>query len=367
MIHGYRVMIDDPIRLQAFQKAITVAVCPGDVVLDLGCAMGNFSILACRAGARRVYAVEISPIIEVARQVVRANGCTDRVRFLPGASTSLEVPERANVVLFEDYPTTLLAPSVARVAADIRERWLAPGGKLIPARARLWLAAVEDPLGHHEIDRFAATRDRVCGIDLSVTRHLAFSTWHSRRLGPAALLAPPTLVREVDLASIGSPTYRVSARLTATRSGALHGLLLWFELELGDAWLGTGPLSPSSSWHQTVFPLERPLVTEVGETIEVELEAGELGDDLVWRWRAAAGDRACEGNSLEGMPMRADVLARSGTAHVPAVQPELDRAILATVDGQRTVGEIAALVADRFPSLEEAQRKVLTVLRRYEP
>lgn len=112
MIRRYRAMIDDPVRLAAFQDAITQVVRPGDVVVDLGCAMGNFSVFACRAGARRVYAVEASPIIEVAREVVRANGFSNRVRFLPGLSTAIDVPERAQVVIFEDYPATLLSPGV---------------------------------------------------------------------------------------------------------------------------------------------------------------------------------------------------------------------------------------------------------------
>jgi hypothetical protein len=63
----------------------------------LGCAIGNFSVFACRAGAARVYAVEVEPILEVAREVVQTNGFAERVRFLSGRSTELDVPERARL------------------------------------------------------------------------------------------------------------------------------------------------------------------------------------------------------------------------------------------------------------------------------
>ena len=193
MIEYYRGIADDPLRQAAFERAITAVVRPGDVVVDLGCAMGTFSVYACRAGASRVYAVEAEPIIEVAREVVEANGCADRVRFLAGRSTALEVPEPAQVVVFEDFSSMLLTPSVVRTLQDLTRRWLAPGGKLLPDRARLWFAPVEDPAGHRERDRFAWTQDRVFGVDLSPSRRAVFSTTHPTRLQEGALLAPPTL------------------------------------------------------------------------------------------------------------------------------------------------------------------------------
>src|SRR5205823_458687 len=58
MIEHYRQLIDDPVRLGAFQRAIAGVVRPGDVVADIGCGLGTYAIFAARAGARRVFAVE---------------------------------------------------------------------------------------------------------------------------------------------------------------------------------------------------------------------------------------------------------------------------------------------------------------------
>src|SRR5947208_2973116 len=132
MLRHYRALADDP-RLPAFQRAIAEVVRPGDVVADIGCGLGTFAVFACHAGAARVWAVEQGPIVEVAREVVRANGCADRVKFLIGRSTAIEPPERARVVVFEDYRLELSSPEVLRTVADVQRRWLASGGVLIPS------------------------------------------------------------------------------------------------------------------------------------------------------------------------------------------------------------------------------------------
>ncbi|MGZ3428735.1 MAG: hypothetical protein ACXVCV_18910, partial [Polyangia bacterium] len=151
----------------------------------------------------------------------------------------------------------------------------------------------------------------------------------------------------------------------------VHGILLWFELELGGTWLGTGPLAPPSVWQQTLFPLATPIALAAGAPIEVALQAAPLGEILVWRWSVASGGRRSEANSLDGTPLRAEALALSRGDHVPAaaVELEIDRAILDAVDGRRSIAELAALLrgrfAARFSDDDSAARRVAQVLARY--
>lgn len=368
MIDHYRRILDDRVRVLAFERAIAAAVRPGDVVLDLGCALGNFSVFACRSGAARVYAVEAQPAIEVARRVVGDNGWGDRVRFLRGRSMDLEVPERARVVIFEDFVTSLLSPAVVRTLRDAATRWLEPGGVLLPGRARLWMAPVEDAVGYADLDRFAATGHRAYGLDVSATRPPVFARVYSRFFEAGCPVAAPLTAGEVDLKTVETAALRASSRASALRSAAVHGVALWFELDLGGEWLGTGPLSPRTAWAQVFLPLATPLVVDRGDELEVACEATPFGDDLVWQWSVAARGQRAEASNLDSLALDGAALGRWDPDHVPAPDAdlELDRAILESVDGERSLEEIADRVRGRCTGrLAEPgalERRVLAVV-----
>ncbi len=369
MIDHYRRMIDDPVRVAAFRRAIEAAVEPGDVVVDLGCAFGNYAVFACRAGAARVYALDAGPIVVAAREVAAANGCDYRIRFLRGRSTDLEVPERGNVVIYEDCPT-LVSPSALRTNRDAVERWLVGGARMIPDRARLWAAAVQADEAYAELDRFASSGERVADVDLRSTRHLAFCETTSVQLEESALLTEPAVGAEIDLHPMGEPSVDFWGRLPASRTGIVHGLLLWFEMALAETWLSTGPLTPPIAWKQVLFPLGTPLPVEADAPLDLSLQGGPFGDEMVWRWRVATPGGACGSSNLESMGLDPERLARWDPDTVPEPDEELrvDLTVLQLMDGTRSLGEIAERLAadygERFGRAEDLQRRILEVARR---
>lgn len=303
MIEHYRQLLDDPARVGAFQRAIAAAVRPGDVVADVGCGLGTYAVFAARAGARRVFAVDDSAIATVAREVVHDNGCDGIVEVLSGYSTALTPPEPCDLAIFDDYMTTLVSPHKARVIADLFARWLKPGGRLLPPRARLWLSPVENPALYLAIDRFHATGDRVFGIDVGATRRRVFATPQPQKLGAGALLCAPELAHEYDFLQLGRLEVSLTRTLSARRAGVVHGLCVWFDLELGGTWLGMGPLAPPSSRQQMLFPLATPIPVTSGARVDVTLQAVPAQESLSWRWSVGAGGRRVEASSLDGEPV----------------------------------------------------------------
>jgi predicted RNA methylase len=60
-------MLNDNIRVEQYTKAIN-EICKGKVVLDLGCGTGVLSVLAIKAGALKVYAVDGASIENVSEE-----------------------------------------------------------------------------------------------------------------------------------------------------------------------------------------------------------------------------------------------------------------------------------------------------------
>ena len=140
----HRSMICDRVRTGAFRRAIDSVVRPGDIVLDVGAGSGILSVFAARAGAARVYAVERTSAAVLARELAAANGVAEIVQVIHGDVMDVELPERVDVIVSEwlggfGIDEGMLVPVIVA-----RDRWLKPGGVMIPRLVMAWAALVHD-------------------------------------------------------------------------------------------------------------------------------------------------------------------------------------------------------------------------------
>lgn len=54
------------------------------IVLDVGCGTGILSMFSAQAGAKHVYAVDCSSIIDQAKKIVEINGFSDKITLIKG-------------------------------------------------------------------------------------------------------------------------------------------------------------------------------------------------------------------------------------------------------------------------------------------
>ena len=66
-VEVHRLMINDQPRTRAYQNAIinNAHIFKNKIVMDIGAGTGILSLFAKKAGARKVYAVEASPLVDV--------------------------------------------------------------------------------------------------------------------------------------------------------------------------------------------------------------------------------------------------------------------------------------------------------------
>ena len=159
-IDVYGGMIRDKDRTDVYRDALRAAVRPDSVVLDIGTGTGILALLACRFGARKVYAVEHEGIIQLARQAAAANGFADRIEFIQDMSTRINLTEKVDVIVSDLHGALPEYGSSLFSIIDARERFLSPGGCLIPSKDTMWAALASVPEVHGGLADHDASRSK---------------------------------------------------------------------------------------------------------------------------------------------------------------------------------------------------------------
>lgn len=290
-------LLADETRTGAYRRAISQTVHSGDVVVDIGCGSGMLSFLACRAGARHVYAIEHEAVIEMARRVAAQNGFHDRITFYRDHSFNVELPEHADVIVTETMGTFGFEEGIIGSLTDARDRFLKQGGKLIPRSLALWLAPVELPKFYEHVVDFWVNGCQ--GFDFSPVRTMTVNCFHPLKLHEGTLLGDP--IRVADVSFQETTRSEVSANLTgrAKRRGWLHGVAGWFSAELIPTLrISNGPLERASHWGLAFFPINRPVSVERGNRIEVEMQS--KGNGECWAWNVMVNGHRFEQSTEKG-------------------------------------------------------------------
>jgi protein arginine N-methyltransferase 1 len=269
-------------RLTQYARAIETGVREGDVVLDLGTGSGVLALLACRAGASRVYAVESSDAIRLGELVAAKTAFAPRIEFIQSVSSQLTLHDKVAVIVGDIHDTFGLQPGGLASFLDARNRFLQPGGTLIPRAIQLLVAPVEATAFYaREIDIWSGC---VQGFDLSPVRPFAVSHVHAGRFNPEHLLAPPAPIASIDLASATTVRVNGTATSTAQRDGLMHGVCGCFVTTLAnDVQMRNVPGdSDTTNFAQAFFPLDTPVPVVTGDKVSISIDSY---DGQVCRWR----------------------------------------------------------------------------------
>ena len=369
-------MIADRARFGAYADAIQRAVRSGDVVVDVGTGPGIFALLACAAGAKKVYAIDAGEVIHFAKQLAAANGFANRIEFIHGDSRQTELPERADVFVSDLRGALPLFDDALPSVEDARVRFLKEGGVQIPQRDTLYAAVVEAPEFYKRIT--TPWKDAGRGLDLSHPLALVLNAVYKLRSKTEQLVTDSQSWCTLDYTARPGTHAAAKMRFRATRSGVGHGITAWFETVLFEGiGFSTGPGPATTVYGQGFLPWLEPVVLEAGQEVEVDLHADPVGGDYIWRWdtKIAAHKGQPERNfhqsTFQGAQFTSEALRRRAADYVPVLLEagHAERWLLEAMDGVTPLQEIARAAAQRFPTVfrrqDDAFRRVSFLAERF--
>lgn len=285
-VDTHRHMLADRARLDAYARAIAAAVRPGDVVVDAGTGTGVLAVLAARAGAARVYAIEHTDAARLAEEVVRSSGVADRITVIRGDFARVDLPEPVDLVITETFGALAWAEGAAADLAAGAARWLRPDGRILPGAVSLHLAPLGAAGAAAALDAFTG----VDGVDLSPVAAMARTRGATLTVRAEHLLHPGAALPAAPFPAQGGT--RGALHFDLTEGAEVHALAGWFTLALWEGHhLPTGPADPPTHWKQVVLPVP-PIGVRGGLHLEVELgpdPADRRGLELIIDWRTEDG------------------------------------------------------------------------------
>jgi hypothetical protein len=230
----------------------------------------------------------------VAQGLAAANGAAEIVQVFHGDVMEIELPGPVDVIVSEwlggfGIDEGMLGPVIAA-----RDRWLKPGGVMIPRLVTAWTALVDDQYSG-EMVQFL--RDNPYGLKLDdlaeMTVNEIFYSGTFRYLTAGDRRSEPGLLWTTDAELIplqqAQAPHEAETLLRVREHGTANALALWFSSELAPGIsLSVGPGDPPTHWGMTTAPLRSPVQLRPGMVVRAKVRTAPAQPIGTWTSWAVA-------------------------------------------------------------------------------
>lgn len=249
----------DKNRVEAFSSAISEVIEPGDVVIDCGTGSGIMSLLSARAGASKVYAVEIAEdVAQFAKENVDASPYKDIVQVINSDIKDIKFDKKVDVVVAEMLDTGLVAEQQAQAMNRLHElNVVSPKTKFIPYGVDNAIEAVEYDFNFYGFNMPFVIQARNFGAYEHVTK----------------VLSPAVIYYQVNFEKPVDTKVSEIVDVTFTKNGLFNAIKLKTRTLLGPKTKVWG----TSDMNMPVIIPVTPMVVKAGESVKVKIEY-EMGE-----------------------------------------------------------------------------------------
>jgi predicted RNA methylase len=247
--------LTDKKRTLKFEEAIAQVVQPGDVVLDSGTGSGVLALMAARAGAKKVVAVEYDPYIaKIAAKNIADNGYSDVIQIVVGDVRNAHLPEgtKFDVVIMEMLTTGMIDEFQVWTMNNLHSKgYVDASTRFLPSRQDTYIVPA-----HADFTNY--------GFTMRMVRHL----WEPHALVETEQLAETALLNSVPFDTVTPLTFESDQTFEITKDGVINSVYITSittlapGIEVGDTSALNAPV---------VFPLESDLEVAKGDTIRLQV------------------------------------------------------------------------------------------------
>ncbi|KKF94653.1 Ribosomal protein arginine N-methyltransferase rmt3 [Ceratocystis platani] len=270
----HETMLKDTVRTEAYRDFVysNKQIFKDKIVLDIGCGTGILSMFCAKAGAKKVIAVDNSAIIDKARENIFANGLGNIITCIAGRIEEVNLPvEKVDVIISEWMGYALLYEAMLQSVLWARDKYLQPGGLLVPSLSTLVIAPVSDTEYMNDCVDFW---DDVYGFDMTAMKKKAMADARVEHMRPYSLAGSSSMFKRLELHDVQEADLVFTEAWESTiikDTDALHGFLVWFDIFFTSRTetVSTDKLEPAK-WHDE-------------GTGKIAFTTGPLGKETHWK------------------------------------------------------------------------------------
>ena len=266
-------MLKDAVRTLTYRNSMwdNKHLFKDKVVLDVGCGTGILSMFAAKAGAKHVYGVDMSAIIEKAKEVVKDNGFTDVITLIKGKVEEVQLPvDKVDIILSEWMGYCLFFESMLDTVLYARDKWLKPSGLMFPDMAKLYLRGIQDRKFKED---YIHWWDEVYGFDMSSITKAALAQPIVDVVDKNQGVTNTFILKEIDLQTCKKEDipFETPFKLQMRKNQYVDALVTFFNVAFTKCHtpvgFSTAPEAPYTHWKQTRFYLHDYITARKGEEI----------------------------------------------------------------------------------------------------
>ncbi|KAH8295690.1 hypothetical protein KR018_003928 [Drosophila ironensis] len=267
-LDNMRIQLKDQLHMRYLASAISqnLHLFKDKVILVLCCGPGTLALMAAKAGASIVYAVDYSLATGYAQLVVKQNGYEDIIQVMMGRMADLKLPQKVDGIVCNWMGQSLLLDSEILEVLQARDRWLNEDGFILPDVGSLYLLGSQETLLKNDRCNWWLN---VYGFPMGVMRKCALAEPRYVKASGDKLITLAHKILRLDLktATIDDLCIDRKFRLQVQREDRLDCFVLYFDVEFSRShtrhWFSCNPcLDPiqKSMWLQTVIFVDHPFV-----------------------------------------------------------------------------------------------------------